>query len=115
MEKLTPLGNNVIIKPVSEEAVSRGGIIIPDTAKEKPHEGEVIATGPGRTNKKGKLLPMDVKVGDRVIYAKYTGSEMKIENEKYLIMPESDILAIKGEKAAAKAASPTRSKAKGKK
>jgi chaperonin GroES len=106
MEKLAPLGNNVIVKPVDEETISRGGIIIPDTAKEKPHEGEIIAAGPGKVNKAGKLLPMDVKVGDRIIYAKYTGSEIKIANEKYLIMPESDILAIKTSQDAAKAATP---------
>jgi chaperonin GroES len=95
MEKLTPLGNNVIVKPVAEETVSKGGIIIPDTAKEKPHEGEIIAAGPGKVNKTGNLMPMAVKIGDRIIYAKYTGSEIKINDEKYLIMPESDILALK--------------------
>jgi chaperonin GroES len=116
MEKLTPLGNNVIVKPIAEEQVSKGGIIIPDTAKEKPHEGEIIAAGPGKVNKAGNLKPMDVKVGDRVIYAKYTGSEIKVEGEKYLIMPESDILAIKVTGEAAKtSAAPARSKAKGKK
>jgi chaperonin GroES len=104
MEKLTPLGNNVIVKPVDEETVSKGGIIIPDTAKEKPHEGEIIAAGPGKINKAGNLLPMDIKVGDRIIYAKYTGSEIKIDNEKYLIMPESDILAIKKSPGAARSA-----------
>jgi chaperonin GroES len=101
MEKLTPLGNNVIVKPLAEETVSRGGIILPDTAKEKPQEGEIIAVGLGKVNKAGKLIPMDVKVGDRVIYAKYTGSELKIGDEKYLIMPESDILAVKVTQASA--------------
>ncbi len=94
MKNLIPLGNQVIVKPLEEEK-SRGGIIIPDTAKEKPHEGEIVAAGPGKRNKAGQLLPLEVKVGDRVIYAKYTGSEIKYENEKYLIMPDSDILAIK--------------------
>jgi chaperonin GroES len=108
MEKLAPLGNNIIVKPVAQEEVTRGGIIIPDTAKEKPQEGEIIAAGPGRTNKAGNILPMDTKPGDRVIFAKYTGSEIKIEGEKYLIMPESDILAIKTD-------APAKSKAKGKK
>jgi len=107
MEKLAPLGNNIIVKPVALEEVSRGGIIIPDTAKEKPQEGEIIAVGPGRMDKAGHLIPMDVKAGDRVIFAKYTGSEIKIEGEKYLIMPESDILAIK--------TAQTRTRAKGKK
>ena len=102
MEKLTPLGNNVIVKPLAEETISKGGIIIPDTAKEKPHEGEIIAAGPGKINKAGNLLPMDVKAGDRIIYAKYTGSEIKIDNEKYLIMPASDILAIKKPQGAAR-------------
>jgi len=119
MEKLTPLGNNVIVKPLAEETVTRGGIIIPDTAKEKPHEGEIIATGPGKVGKQGNLIPMDVKVGDLVIYAKYTGSEIKIGGEKLLIMPESDILALKvdaGAQGPAEAPKvPAKSKAKGKK
>jgi chaperonin GroES len=108
MEKLNPLGNNVIVKPVAQEEVSRGGIIIPDTAKEKPQEGEIIAAGPGKVNKAGNILPLEVKVGDRVIFAKYTGSEIKIEGEKYIIMPESDILAIQ-------TSAQAKSKAKGKK
>jgi chaperonin GroES len=108
MEKLSPLGNNVIVKPVAQEELSRGGIIIPDTAKEKPQEGEIIAMGPGKVNKAGNLVPLEVSVGDRVIFAKYTGSEIKIEGEKYIIMPESDILAIK-------TSSQARSKARGKK
>ncbi|MDD5701139.1 MAG: co-chaperone GroES [Dehalococcoidales bacterium] len=103
MEKLAPLGNNVIVKPLSVEEVTRGGIIIPDTAKEKPQEGEIVAAGPGKTGKTGNLLPVEVKVGDRVIFAKYTGSEIKINGEKYLIMPESDILAVWTSSAASKA------------
>lgn len=94
MEKLEPLGDKVIVKPVTEETVSKGGIIIPDTAKEKPQEGEIIAAGPGKTDKAGNKVAMEVKVGDRVIFGKYSGSEIKIDGEKYLIMPESDILAI---------------------
>jgi len=108
MEKLSPLGNNVIVKPVAQEELSRGGIIIPDTAKEKPQEGEIIAMSPGKVNKAGNLVPLEVSVGDQVIFAKYTGSEIKIEGEKYIIMPESDILAIK-------TSSQARSKARGKK
>ena len=96
MEKLNPLGDKVILKPVATEEVTKGGLIIPDTAKEKPQEGDIIATGPGKVDKTGNKIPMDVKVGDRVIYGKYTGSEIKIDDEKYLIMPESDIMAIKG-------------------
>jgi chaperonin GroES len=116
MEKMTPLGNNVIVKPVAEEEKTKSGIIIPDTAKEKPHEGEIIAAGRGKVNKAGELMPMDVRVGDRVIYAKYTGSEIKIEGEKYLIMPESDILALKVEAtAASKPEAAAKARAKGKK
>ena len=95
MEKFTPLSNNVLVKPVSAEEVRKSGLFLPDTAKEKPQEGEIIAAGPGKTNKAGILMPMTVKVGEHVIFAKYTGSEMKIDGEKYLIMPESDILAIR--------------------
>jgi chaperonin GroES len=75
--------------------VSRSGIIIPDTAKEKPQEGEIIAIGPGKEDKSGNKIPLEVKEGDIIIFAKYTGSEIKIDGEKYLIMPESDILAIR--------------------
>ena len=107
MEKLSPLGNNVIIKTVAAEEVRQSGLILPDTAKEKPQEGEIIAAGPGKIDKSGKKIPMEVKVGDRIIFAKYTGSEIKLGDEKYLIMPESDILAIR--------VSGTRAKAKGKK
>jgi chaperonin GroES len=116
MEKLKPLGNNVIVKPLAEEEKTRSGIIIPDTAKEKPHEGEVIAVGQGKVNKVGNLVAMDVKAGDRVIYAKYTGSEIKIEGEKYLIMPETDILAIRHlGPVTVKAEGPVKARAKGKK
>ncbi|HSW57433.1 MAG TPA: co-chaperone GroES [Dehalococcoidales bacterium] len=95
MEKLTPLGDNVIVKPATAEEVRKSGIILPQNAQEKPQEGEIIAIGPGKTTKSGKVLAMSVKPGDRVIFAKYTGSEMKIDGEKYLIMPESDLLAIR--------------------
>ena len=95
MDKLAPLGNNIIVKPAAEEQVSKGGLIIPDTAKEKPHEGEIIAVGPGKINKSGELMPMEVKVGDVVIYAKYGGSELKMDGEKFILMSENDILAIK--------------------
>ena len=108
MERFTPLSNNVLVKPVSAEEVRKSGLFLPDTAKEKPQEGEIIAAGPGRTNKAGIVMPMTVKVGEHVIFAKYTGSEMKIDGEKYLIMPESDILAIRVIESAAP-------KAKGKK
>lgn len=91
--KLEPLGDRVMVSPIEKEAISKGGIILPDTAKEKPQEGEIIAVGPGRLNDNGKRMAMDVKVGDRVIYAKYAGTEVKIDDEKFLIMHESDIIA----------------------
>lgn len=92
-EKLEPLGDRVIVKPIEKEEVSRGGIILPDTAKEKPQEGEVIAVGPGKLRDDGTRIVMNVKVGDRVIYAQYAGTELKLDDEKLLIMPESDIIA----------------------
>jgi chaperonin GroES len=91
---LKPLGDRVIIKAVEKEEKSKGGIIMPDTAKEKPLEGEIIAVGPGKLDDDGKRLPMDVKVGDRVIYSKYSGTEIKFEGEEYLILRESDVQAI---------------------
>jgi chaperonin GroES len=94
IEKLAPLGNNVIVKPASVEQVSKSGLIIPDTVKEKPQEGEVIAIGPGKRNKAGDFLPMEVKVGDRVIFAKYGGSEIKLGDEKLILMSENDILVV---------------------
>jgi chaperonin GroES len=94
MEKLAPLGNNVIVKPASAEQVSKAGLIIPDTAKEKPQEGEIIAVGPGKRNKAGDLMPMEVKAGDRIIFSKYGGSEIKVGDEKYILMSENDILAV---------------------
>ena len=95
--KFEPLADRVIIKPIEEEEVSRGGIVLPDTAKEKSHEGEVIAVGPGRLTEDGKRIAIDVKVGDKVVYAKYGGAEIKIEGEELIILRESDILAKRGE------------------
>ena len=94
--KIKPLGDRVIISPIEPKEVVRGGIIIPDSAKEKPMEGKVIAVGPGALNKKGERLPMDVKVGDKVLYGKYSGTEIKIEDAKYLIMHQDEILGILG-------------------
>ena len=94
-ESLKPLADRVVVKPIEGERVSKGGIVLPDTAKEKPQEGKVIAVGEGRLSEDGKRLPMDVKVGDIVIYAKYGGSEIKIEDEEFMILRESDILAKK--------------------
>ncbi len=94
-ESLKPLADRVVVKPSDKERVSKGGIVLPDTIKEKPQEGEVIAVGDGRLSEDGKRLPMDVKVGDIVIYAKYGGTEIKIEDEEFMILRESDILAKK--------------------
>ena len=94
-ESLKPLADRVVVKPSEKERVSKGGIVLPDTAKEKPQEGKVIAVGEGRLSEDGKRLPMDVKVGDIVIYAKYGGTEIKIEDEEFMILRESDILAKK--------------------
>jgi len=91
--KLEPMGDRVIIRLIEKEEVSKSGIILPDTAKEKPQEGDIIAVGPGKLGDDGKRIVMDVKVGDRVIYAKYAGTEVKFDDEKLLIMHESDIMA----------------------
>jgi chaperonin GroES len=93
--KLQPLADRLVVKPIQREEVTKGGIILPDTAKEKPQEGEVIAVGPGRMTDEGKRIPMDLKAGDRVIYSKYGGSEIKIDNEEMIILRESDVLAKK--------------------
>jgi len=93
--KLQPLADRVIVKPIQREEVTKGGIFLPDTAKEKPQEGEVVAVGPGRLSEDGKRIAMDVKVGDRVFYAKYGGIEIRIEDEEVVILRESDILAKK--------------------
>jgi chaperonin GroES len=92
--KIRPLQDRVIVKRLEEEQKTKGGIIIPDTAKEKPIEGEVIAVGRGRIADDGKVIKLDVKVGDRVLFSKYGGTEVKIEGEDYLIMREDDILGI---------------------
>ncbi|MFT4074360.1 MAG: co-chaperone GroES [Asticcacaulis sp.] len=89
-----PLGDRVLVKRVEEEAKTKGGIIIPDTAKEKPQEGEVVAVGPGARNDKGDVVALDVKAGDRVLFGKWGGTEVKIDGEDLLILKESDILGI---------------------
>lgn len=91
--KMQPLGDRVVVKPMTEEEVTKGGIILPDTAKEKPQRGEIIAVGPGRLDEDGKRIAMEVKKGDKVLYAKYAGMEIKEDEEEYLILRESDILA----------------------
>ena len=93
--KLQPLGDRIVVKPIEREEVTKGGIVLPDTVKEKPQEGEVLAVGPGRMTDDGKRIPMDVKVGDRVIYAKYGGVEIKDNDIELVILRESDILAKK--------------------
>jgi chaperonin GroES len=92
--KFRPLGDRVLIKRVAEEEKTKGGIIIPDTAKEKPQQGEIVAVGSGARNEKGELVALDVKVGDRVLFGKWSGSEVKIGSEELLIMKESDILGV---------------------
>ena len=99
-----PLGDRVLVKRVEEEEKTRGGIIIPDTAKEKPQEGEVIAVGPGARDETGKIQPLDVKVGDRILFGKWSGTEVKLEGQDLLIMKESDILGVLEPESARKAA-----------
>jgi chaperonin GroES len=89
-----PLGDRVLVRRVEEEEKTKGGIIIPDTAKEKPQEGEIVAAGPGARNDDGQLVAMDVKVGDRILFGKWSGTEVRIDGEDLLIMKESDILGI---------------------
>jgi chaperonin GroES len=91
---LKPLGDRLVVEPMEKEERTASGIILPETAKEKPQEGTVLAAGPGRTDDDGKRIPMDVKVGDVVLYAKYAGTEVKIDDRKLLILKESDVLAI---------------------
>ncbi|GAK58201.1 10 kDa chaperonin [Candidatus Vecturithrix granuli] len=92
--KIRPLQDRVIVKRLEAKDVVKGGIIIPDTAKEKPQEGEVIAVGPGKMSKEGNLQPMNVKAGDRILFGKYAGTDVKIDDEDYIIMREDDILGI---------------------
>src|SRR4030043_470903 len=94
--KLQPLGDRILVKPIPREEVTKGGIVLPDTAKEKPQEGKVLAVGPGKMTDDGKRIAMDVKVGDVVLYAKYGGAEIKEDDEELIILRESDILAKKG-------------------
>ncbi|OGO30840.1 MAG: co-chaperone GroES [Chloroflexi bacterium RBG_16_56_11] len=93
--KLQPMADRVLVKPVEKEEKTKSGIYLPDTAKEKPQEGEILAVGPGKLTDDGKRIPMDLKVGDRVIYAKYGGTEIKVDDVEMIILRESDILAKK--------------------
>ena len=92
--KLTPLHDRIVVRRVEESETTRGGIIIPDTAKDKPQEGEVVSVGKGKINEDGKVFPLDVKAGDRILFGKYAGTEIKIEDEEYLILREDEVLAI---------------------
>jgi chaperonin GroES len=94
--KVKPLGDRILVRRVEEEEVQRGGIIIPDTAKEKPQQGEVLAVGPGRLNDDGKRIPLEVKTGDRILMGKYAGTEVKLDGEECLILREDDVLAVLG-------------------
>ena len=94
--QLKPLADRVVLKKLDAEEKTSGGIVLPDTAKEKPQQGEILAVGPGRVDDKGNRTPMEVKVGDKVLFAKYSGTEVKIEGVEYLIMTERDILAVVG-------------------
>jgi len=96
MAKLEPMSDRIVVKATEREEVTKGGIVLPDTVKEKPQEGKVIAVGPGKLNDDGKRLAMDVKVGDVVIYAKYAGMDYKLDDEELIILRESDVLAKKG-------------------
>ena len=92
--KIQPLGDRVLVKPLEPKESKKGGIIIPDTAKEKPQEGEIVAVGKGKVTDEGKVLPLDVKAGDRILYGKYSGTEIKIDDVEHLIMHQDDILGI---------------------
>jgi chaperonin GroES len=92
--KIRPLQDRVIVKRIAEEEKTKGGIIIPDTAQEKPQEGEVVAVGPGGRDEAGKLIPIDIKTGDRVLFGKWSGTEVKLDGEELLIMKESDIMGV---------------------
>ena len=94
--KLTPLHDRILVRRLEEGDTTRGGIIIPDTAKDKPQQGEVIAVGKGRKNEKGEVFPLDVKEGDTILFGKYSGSEIKLDGEEYLIMKEDEVLGILG-------------------
>jgi chaperonin GroES len=109
--KFRPLHDRVVVKRVDAEEKSKGGIIIPDTAKEKPQEGEVMAVGPGGRDESGKLIPIDLKVGDRILFGKWSGTEIKMHGEELLIMKESDVMGVMEGQAAERRAAPARKKA----
>ena len=94
MRKIKPLQDRILVRRLEEKEVKKGGIIIPDTAKEKPQEGEVLAVGPGGRDENGKLTPLDLKVGDRILFGKWSGTEIKLDGEELLIMKESDVMGV---------------------
>jgi chaperonin GroES len=94
MEKIRPLGDRILVKRIKEEERTKGGIIIPDTAKEKPQEGKVVAVGKGKKTEEGRVIALDVKAGDRILFGKYSGSEIKLEGEEHLILREDDVLGV---------------------
>ncbi|HDD65048.1 MAG TPA: co-chaperone GroES [Firmicutes bacterium] len=96
--KIRPLGDRIVVEPLEAEEKTKGGIILPDTAKEKPQKGKVVAVGKGRVDENGKAIPMEVKVGDKVLYGKYAGTEITIDDKEYIILREEDVLAIVEEK-----------------
>ncbi len=93
MSKITPYGDRVVVRPVREEEVLASGLVIPDTAKDKPQQGEVVGVGPGRIDDSGKRIPLEVQIGDRILFGRYAGNEIKLGNDEYLVLKESDILA----------------------
>src|SRR5579863_9817231 len=109
--KFRPLHDRVVVRRVDAEEKTKGGIIIPDTAKEKPQEGEVVAAGPGARDESGKLVPLDLKAGDRLLFGKWSGTEIKLEGEELLIMKESDVMGVVEGRAAESRAAPARKKA----
>jgi chaperonin GroES len=109
--KFRPLHDRVVVRRIEAEEKTKGGIIIPDTAKEKPQEGEVIAVGPGGRGESGKLTPIDLKVGDRILFGKWSGTEIKLDGEELLIMKESDVMGVVQSQAAANRPAPARKKA----
>jgi chaperonin GroES len=109
--KFRPLHDRVVVKRIDAEEKTKGGIIIPDTAKEKPQEGEVIAVGPGARDESGKLVPLDLKAGDRILFGKWSGTEIKLDGEELLIMKESDVMGVVEGRAAERRAAPARKKA----
>ncbi len=96
--KIRPLGDRLVVEPLEAVEKTKGGIILPDTAKEKPQEGKVVAVGKGKTDENGKLIPMEVKIGDKILYGKYAGTEVTIDGVEYMILREEDVLAIVDEK-----------------